>query len=110
MPLKTGLTLEAAWTEATTLLSEFGISSSKVVILNFGREKFQLLKDLVNEIPWEIVLTYKGTNWSWQLFRATFLRVEELSMSVCRKSGKAGWKLAGKVLLSLRRKKGMQNS
>lgn len=37
-------------------------------MLNFGRGNFQLLKELVNEIPWEIVLIDKGTDQSWQLF------------------------------------------
>lgn len=64
------------------------------MILNFGTVNFQLLKELVNEIPWEIVIRDKGTDQSWQLFKDTFLRVQELSIPMCRKSGKAGWKLA----------------
>lgn len=77
------------------------------MILNFGTANFQLLKELVNEIPWEIVIRDKGTDQSWQLFKDTLLRVQELSITMCRKSGKAGWKpawLSKDLLLSLSKK------
>lgn len=63
--------------------------------------------------PWEVVLRDKGTDQSWQIFKATLLRAQELSISVCTKSGKTGWKLARlnkDLLLSLRSKEGMQSS
>lgn len=45
--------------------------------MNFGRAKFHLLKEIVEVIPWDIVLKHKGTDQSWQLFKDTFHRVEE---------------------------------
>lgn len=67
---------------------------SKVKTLNFGRANFQLLKELVNEIPWETVLRDREADQSWQLFKATFLGAQELSIPVCRKSSRAVWKVA----------------
>lgn len=97
-------------------LVEFVISRSvslvrsKVKTLNFVRANFQLFKEMVKEIPWETVLKGRHADQSWQLFRATFLTVQELSIPVCRKLSKAGQKLAGlskDLLLKLTSKKEM---
>lgn len=82
------------------------------MILNFGRINFQFLEGVGECDPLGNCLRDKGTDQSWQLFKATFLRAQELSISVYKKSGKAGWKLAwlsSYLLLSLRSKKGIQS-
>ena len=55
----------------------------------------------MGEIPWEVVLRDKGTEQRWQLFKDTFLRVQELSNLQDKKSSRGGRKLAwlGKSLL-----------
>lgn len=46
---------------------------SKVKTLKFVRAKFQLFKELVNEIPWVTVLMNRGTDQAWQVIRLLFL-------------------------------------
>ncbi|KFR04113.1 hypothetical protein Y956_00814, partial [Nipponia nippon] len=85
-----------------------GLAKSKVRTLNFRKVNFQRFKHLVDEIPWEIVLKDKGTEQSWQLFKDTFLRAQELSIPLCKKSGRARRKpvwLSKDLLLNLRCKK-----
>jgi len=38
--------------------------------------KFRLLKELLDEFPWEIILGDKGTEQSWQHFKDAFLKAE----------------------------------
>ena len=49
-------------------------------MLNFRKADFQLFRELVNKIPWETVLTGKGAEQSWQIFKEAFFRVHELSI------------------------------
>jgi len=53
---------------------------SKIRMLNFRKADFQLFRELVNKIPWETVLTGKGAEQSWQIFKEAFFRVHELSI------------------------------
>lgn len=53
-----------------------------------------------------------GAKQNWQLFKVIFLIIQELSIPVCRKSSKAGQKLAKlsqDLLLKLRSKKEMHS-
>jgi len=53
-----------------------------------------MLKDLLDEIPWKAVLRDNEVEQSWQLFKDIFLRTQELSIPMCKKSGMRGWKSA----------------
>ncbi|KAK4810519.1 LOW QUALITY PROTEIN: hypothetical protein QYF61_004482, partial [Mycteria americana] len=93
-----------------TILRDMGQVKSKVKTLNFRRVSFQLFKELVDGTPWETALRDKGAEQSWQLFKDVFLRVQELSVLMCKKSGKEGrrpaW-LSKDLLLKVQRKKEM---
>jgi len=39
-------------------------AKSKIRMLNFGKSKFQLFRELVSKTPWEIVLMGKGAEQS----------------------------------------------
>jgi len=52
-----------------------GLAKSTVRTLSFRRAKFQLFKELLDEILWETALRGKGMEQCWQLFKDTFLRV-----------------------------------
>ncbi|KFW02563.1 hypothetical protein N327_13593, partial [Fulmarus glacialis] len=76
-----------------------GQAKSKVRALNFRKANFQLkeFKELIDRTPWETALRAKGAEQSWQIFKDTFHRVQELSIPRCKKSGKDGkGKLKGK--------------
>jgi len=73
-----------------TVLRGMGKVRSIVRTLNFRKAKFQLFKELVNRTPWEMVLRDTGAEQSWQIFKDAFQRVQELSVSGCKKSGKEG--------------------
>jgi len=64
-----------------------GQAKSEVRTLNFRRENFQLFKELVNRTSWESARRSKGAE---QIFKDAFHRVQELLISRCKKSGKAG--------------------
>ncbi|GAB0194995.1 FERM and PDZ domain-containing protein 3 [Grus japonensis] len=49
-----------------------------------------LFKELVNRTPWETALRDKGAEQSWQIFQDTFHRVQNLSIPMCKKSGREG--------------------
>ena len=66
-------------------------TKSEIRKLNFRKEKIQLLRELVNKILWKTVLTGKGVEQSWQIFKEAFLRDQELSIP--NKSGKEGRRL-----------------
>ena len=72
-----------------------------VKTINLTRGNFQLFKGLVAGTPQENALRNKGAEEIWQLFKATFLRAQELSVLICKKSGKEGRMLEclSKVLL-----------
>lgn len=53
-----------------------GLARTMVKTLKVRRENCNLLKELVNEIPWESVLKDTGADQSWQHFKATFLRAQ----------------------------------
>jgi len=55
--------------------------------LNFRKPNFQLFKELLSRIHWEMVLRDRGAEQSWQIF---FHRAQELSVPRCKKSGKEG--------------------
>ncbi|KFM04158.1 hypothetical protein AS27_10724, partial [Aptenodytes forsteri] len=69
---------------------EMGQAKSKVRTLNFRKAKFQLFKQLVNRTPWETAVRDRGAEQSWQMFKDTFHRAQELSITMCKKSGKEG--------------------
>lgn len=46
------------------------------------KANFQLSKDLVNKMAWETALRDKGARQSWQIFKVTFRRAQELLIPV----------------------------
>lgn len=62
------------------ILRNAGLSKSGVRTLRFRRVNFWLFKKLLDEIPSETLLRNGGTKQSLQLFKDTFLRVQELSI------------------------------
>ena len=63
---------------------------------------------LLDEIPWEIALRDTRIEQIWQLFKATFLRAQELSIPKYKKSSRGGRKLTWlrkDLLVKLRKKK-----
>jgi len=73
-----------------TVLRDMEKVRSIVRTLNFRKAGFQLFKELVSRTPWEMVLKDRGAEQSWQIFKDTFHRVQELSVCRCKKSGKEG--------------------
>jgi len=71
-----------------------GQANSKVRTLNFWKANFQLFKEFISKTPWETVLRDKGAEQSWQIFKDTFHKAQELSIPRCKKSGKEGRRLA----------------
>ncbi|KAK4816005.1 hypothetical protein QYF61_010873 [Mycteria americana] len=73
-------------------------------------ETFQLFKELVSRTPWETFLRDKGGEQSWQIFKDACHRVQELSISRYKKTGKEGkrpaW-LSRDLLVKLKGKKEM---
>ena len=76
--------------EEFAVLQDMGQAKSKVWTLNFRKADFQLLKELVNRTPWETAVRDRGAEQSWQIFKDTFHRVQELSIPRCKKLGKEG--------------------
>jgi len=73
-----------------TVLRDMQKSRSVVRTLNFRKANFQLFKKLVSRTPWETVLRNRGPKQSWQVFKDTFHRAQELSVPRCKKSEKEG--------------------
>lgn len=74
------------------ILRNTNLAKTKVRTLNFRRVNFQLFKELVDGIPWE--LRDRGTKQSWKLYKEAFHRVQELSILLYKKSNREGRKLA----------------
>ena len=49
-----------------------------------------MFKQLVNRTPWETALRDKGAKQSWQIFKDTLHRAQELLIPKCKKSAKEG--------------------
>ena len=93
-----------------TVLRDMGQVNCKVKTLNFRRANFQLFKELMDGTPRETALRGKGAEQSWQLFKDIFLRVQEVLIPTCNKSGSEGrrqtW-LTKDLLVKLKCKKEM---
>jgi len=61
---------------------------SKVRTLNFRQANFQLFKELVSRTPWEMVLRDMGAERSWQIFKDSFHKAQELCTPRCKKISK----------------------
>jgi len=72
------------------ILRNAGLAKSRVRTLNFRREKFQLLKQLLDGISWETLLKGIGTEQSWKLCKDSFLQAQELSIYQQKKSCRGG--------------------
>lgn len=56
------------------ILRNTGLTKSRTRTLCFRRANFRLLKELLDEIPWENILRGIQTEQSWQLFKDTLLQ------------------------------------
>ena len=88
------------------MLRDVGYAKGKFRTLNFRKAKFQLLMESVYRIPWKIALRDKGAERSWQIFKDTFCRAQELWIPSCEKSGKEGKTIACLTLDLLDKLKG----
>ena len=92
------------------ILKNAGLAKSRARTLCFRRAKFWLPTELLSGIPWENVLKGMGTEQSWQLFKDTLLRVQELSITQQKKLSRGGrrpaW-LCKDLQLKLREKREM---
>jgi len=99
------------------ILKKAGLAKSRARALCFRRANLRLLKELLSEIPWETVLKSMGTEQTWQLFKDTLLRAQQLSIPQQKKLSRGGrraswlWKdlqlkLREKGEISRRRKQG----
>ncbi|TRZ07325.1 hypothetical protein HGM15179_019139 [Zosterops borbonicus] len=83
---------------------------NKTFTLDFRRADFGLFKRLIQRVPWEEALKNKGVQESWVLFKTEFLRAQEQTVPVCRKTSQRGkcpvW-ISKEVLDELRNKKRM---
>lgn len=73
-----------------SILRGTGQVKSRVGTLKLRRANFQLFRALVHGIPWEIALRGKGANDSWEIFKNIILRVQDLSILMCKKTGRGG--------------------
>jgi len=87
-----------------------GQAKSKIRTLNFRKANLQFFKELVNKTTWKTALRDKGLEQSWQFFKDTLHRAQELSIPRCKRSGKEGKRLAWlrrDLLVKLKGKKEM---
>ncbi|KFQ80133.1 hypothetical protein N335_04342, partial [Phaethon lepturus] len=73
---------------------DMGQVKHEVRTLNFRKANIQLFRELVSKTPWETALRDKGAEQSWQIFKDTFHRVQELSIPRGKKSRKECKRLA----------------
>ena len=89
--------LEVAWAAVImefSVLRGTGQVKSRVRTLNLRKANFWLFRAPVRGIAWETALRGKGVNESWEIFKDNFLRAQELSVLMCKKSGRGGRKPA----------------
>ncbi|TRZ18145.1 hypothetical protein HGM15179_008964 [Zosterops borbonicus] len=81
---------------------------NKTFTLDFRRADFGLFKRLIQRVPWEEALKNKEVQESWVFFKTEFLRAQEQTVPVCRKTSRQGkrpaW-MSKEVLDELRNKK-----
>ena len=73
-----------------TVLRDMGKARTIVRTLRFRKAKVQLFKELVRRTRWEMVLTDRGAEQSWQIFKDTFHRTQELSVPGARSQARKG--------------------
>jgi len=78
-----------------TVLRDMGKARNIVRTLKFSKASFQLFKELVSRTPWEMVLRDRVSEQSWQIFKDSFHRAQDLSDHRCKKLGKKGRDLHG---------------
>ncbi|TRZ13846.1 hypothetical protein HGM15179_013263 [Zosterops borbonicus] len=90
-----------------SIIGEVRRYTNKTFTLDFRRAVFGLFKILIQRVPWEEALKNKGVQESWALFKTEFLRAQEQTVPVCRKTSRRGkrpaW-ISKEVLDELRNK------
>jgi len=81
------------------VLRGMGQVKTELGTLNFRKANFHLFKEFIDRTPWETTLRDKEGEQSWQIFKDTFRRVQELLIHRCEKSGKESKRLAWLVKL-----------
>jgi len=74
-----------------TLLRDMGRVTSIVRTLNSRKANFQVFKELVSMTPWEMVLRDREAEKSWQIFKDTLHRAQELSVPRSKKGKRLVW-------------------
>lgn len=79
--------LKRLWLQDEFVISR-NIDLGKIWVrtLNFKRAEVWMYKESLDEIPWETVLRDDEMEQRWQVFKDTFLRAEEFSISQQKKS------------------------
>ncbi|PKU38766.1 glycerol kinase [Limosa lapponica baueri] len=67
---------------------------SKLTMLNFRRVDFDLFKDLLGRVPWDMVLDGRGAQESRLIFKDHLLQAQGSSILISMKSGKSVWRPA----------------
>jgi len=70
------------------VLRDMEKARSIVRTINIRKANFRLFKELVCRTPWENALRDNGAEQSRQIFMDTFHRAQQLSVPMCKKSGK----------------------
>ncbi|TRZ10607.1 hypothetical protein HGM15179_016504 [Zosterops borbonicus] len=93
-----------------SIIGEIRRYINKTFTLDFRRADFGLFRRLIQGVPWEEALKNKGVQESWVLFKTEFLRAQEQTVPVCRKTSRRGkrpaW-ISKEVLDEIRNKKRM---
>lgn len=66
------------------LLRNMSLAESRIRTLIFGRPNLRLFNELQDVLHYQTVIRDTGMEWSWQLFKGTLLRVQELSIPSTR--------------------------
>lgn len=69
-------------------LERYRQGKSMVKAQSFRKTIFHLFKGRMDGTCWETVIKHKGAEESWEIFKCTFLREQELSIPTCKKLGK----------------------
>lgn len=67
-------------------------ANSRITILEFRRAYFGLFRDLLEMIPWDIVLERREIQETWIIFKNDLLQAQQCSIVIFRQTSKGGRK------------------
>jgi len=66
-----------------SILREVRREVSRTSTLDFHRAEFGLFRNLVDRVPWEVVLKGKGLQEGWTLLKEEVLKTQEPAILMC---------------------------